>query len=125
MVHFSLKNHGRRMISVSAIMIKQQSYNREGYDHIAENPFLTVTDNPMSTFSIDVDAASYSNVRRILKSGQLPQAGAVRIEEMINYFSYQYAQPTSKDPFALHTELAVCPWNVNHQLVLVGLQGKK
>jgi Ca-activated chloride channel family protein len=104
---------------------KQQSYNREGYDHIAENPFLTVAENPMSTFSIDVDAASYSNVRRILKSGQLPQAGAVRIEEMINYFSYQYAQPTSKEPFALHTELAVCPWNVNHQLVLVGLQGKK
>ncbi len=104
---------------------KQRSYNREGYDHISENPFLTVADNPLSTFSIDVDAASYSNVRRILKSGQLPQEGAVRIEEMINYFSYQYAQPTGKDPFAVHTELAVCPWNVNHQLVLIGLQGKK
>jgi Ca-activated chloride channel family protein len=64
-------------------------------------------------------------VRRILKSGQLPQEGAVRIEEMINYFSYQYEQPTGKDPFAVHTELAVCPWNVNHQLVLIGLQGKK
>ncbi|MEO8174020.1 MAG: von Willebrand factor type A domain-containing protein [Sediminibacterium sp.] len=104
---------------------QKKYFDREGYDHITENPFLTVTDNPLSTFSIDVDAASYSNVRRILKSGQLPQEGAIRIEEMINYFSYQYAQPTGKDPFAVHTELAVCPWNVNHQLVLIGLQGKK
>jgi Ca-activated chloride channel family protein len=99
--------------------------DREGYDHISENPFLTVSDNPLSTFSIDVDAASYSNVRRILKSGQLPQEGAVRIEEMINYFGYQYTQPAGKDPFAVHTEVAVCPWNINHQLVLIGLQGRK
>jgi len=100
-------------------------FNREGYDHITENGFSKVLINPLSTFSIDVDAASYSNIRRILKSGRLPQQGAVRIEEMINYFSYEYAQPTGKDPFAVHTEIAVCPWNTQHQLVLIGLQGKK
>lgn len=104
---------------------ERDRFDREGYDHIIENPFMAVTDNPLSTFSIDVDAASYSNVRRILKSGRLPEEGAVRIEEMINYFSYDYAQPTGKDPFAVHTEIAVCPWNKEHQLALVGLQGKK
>jgi Ca-activated chloride channel family protein len=102
-----------------------RDFNTEGYEHITENPFLTVTDNPLSTFSIDVDAASYSNVRRILKSGRLPEEGAVRIEEMINYFSYEYAQPKGNDPFAVHTELAVCPWNKDHQMALIGLQGKK
>ncbi|MEO7530029.1 MAG: von Willebrand factor type A domain-containing protein [Sediminibacterium sp.] len=101
------------------------SAEREGYDPITENLFLSVKDNPLSTFSIDVDAASYSNIRRILKSGKLPTEGAVRIEEMINYFNYEYAQPIGKDPFAVHTELAVCPWNTQHQLVLIGLQGKK
>jgi Ca-activated chloride channel family protein len=104
---------------------RDRNFNREGYDHITDNSFLKVSDNPQSTFSIDVDAASYSNVRRILKSGQLPEEGAVRIEEMINYFSYEYAQPTGKDPFAVHTETAVCPWNTKHQLLLIGLQGKK
>ncbi|MES2004238.1 MAG: von Willebrand factor type A domain-containing protein [Bacteroidota bacterium] len=104
---------------------KQKSFDREGYDAITENSFLTVANNPLSTFSIDVDAASYSNVRRILKSGQLPQRDAVRIEEMVNYFKYEYAQPTGKMPFAVHTEWAVCPWNRQHQLVLIGLQGKK
>jgi Ca-activated chloride channel family protein len=72
-----------------------------------------------------VDAASYSNVRRILKQGSLPQDGAVRIEEMINYFSYHYAQPVNKDPLAAHMELGACPWNPQHQLVLIGLQGRK
>ncbi len=104
---------------------RAREFNREGYDHITENGFSKVIVNPLSTFSIDVDAASYSNVRRILKSGRLPEQGAVRIEEMINYFSYEYAQPTGKDPFAVHTEIAVCPWNTQHQLVLIGLQGKK
>jgi Ca-activated chloride channel family protein len=100
-------------------------FDREGYDHISENGFKTVSDNPLSTFSIDVDAASYSNVRRILNSGQLPQQGAVRIEEMINYFRYDYAQPKGNDPFAVHMELGVCPWNSKHQLALIGLQGRK
>lgn len=99
--------------------------DREGYDAIIENRFLTATENPLSTFSIDVDAASYSNVRRILNSGQLPPAGAVRIEEMVNYFQYEYPQPVGEDPFSINTEMADCPWNNKHKLVLIGLQGRK
>lgn len=99
-------------------------YNREGYDKIEENPFMKTTDNPLSTFSIDVDAASYSNVRRFLNDGQLPPAGAIRIEEMINYFTYQYPQPNADAPFSINTELADCPWNSRHKLVMIGLQGK-
>ena len=99
--------------------------NREGYDKITENGFLSTKQNPLSTLSIDVDAASYSNVRRILNAGSLPPAGAVRIEEMINYFKYDYTQPTNNLPFTINTEQSICPWNNQHQLVLVGLQGKK
>jgi len=101
------------------------NFNTEGYDQIVENPYLKVSDNPLSTFSIDVDAASYSNVRRYLNIGQLPPAGAVRIEEMINYFSYRYPQPQGNDPFSVNTEIAACPWNTNHKLALIGLQGKQ
>ncbi|MCH5720713.1 von Willebrand factor type A domain-containing protein [Niabella hibiscisoli] len=79
----------------------------------------------MSTFSIDVDGASYSNIRRFINSGQLPPDGSVRIEEMINYFSYRYPQPAGDAPFSINTEYAVCPWNEKHQLVSIGLQGKK
>ena len=100
-------------------------YNTEDYDGIIENRFLTVQENALSTFSIDVDAASYSNVRRFLQSGQLPPAGAVRTEEMINYFHYDYPQPKKEDPFSINTEMAACPWNPAHRLVLIGLQGKK
>jgi len=100
-------------------------FNTEEYDHISENGFHKVADDPLSTFSIDVDAASYSNVRRYLNSNQLPPAGAVRIEEMVNYFSYNYAQPTQAAPFSIHTELSDCPWNAKHKLVMIGLQGKK
>jgi Ca-activated chloride channel homolog len=103
----------------------KQDFNREGYDKITENRFLKTSDNPLSTFSIDVDAASYSNVRRFLNQGQLPPAGAVRIEEMVNYFKYTYPQPKSNDPFSINTEIAEAPWNKNHKLVLIGLQGKK
>ncbi|MEO6405174.1 MAG: von Willebrand factor type A domain-containing protein [Ferruginibacter sp.] len=103
----------------------EQNFNTEGYDHITENNFLKATDNPLSTFSIDVDAASYSNVRRILNSGQLPQAGAVRIEEMVNYFHYDYQQPGKDEPFSFTTEISDCPWNSNHRLALIGMQGKK
>lgn len=99
--------------------------NREGYDAIQENSFNKVNDHPLSTFSIDVDAASYSNIRRFINMGQLPPAGAVRIEEMINYFNYDYPQPVDEDPFSINTEIAECPWNNKHKLVLIGLQGKK
>src|SRR5437762_586051 len=84
-------------------------FNTEEYEKIVDNPFLRVVDNPLSTFSIDVDAASYSNVRRFLNSGQLPPAGAVRIEEMINYFHYEYPQPEANDPFIVNTEISDCP----------------
>jgi Ca-activated chloride channel family protein len=101
------------------------NFNTEGYDHIVENRFLKVTDNPLSTFSIDVDADSYSNVRRFINQGQIPPAGAVRIEEMINYFHYDYPQPETGRPFSINTELSDAPWNRDHKLVLIGLQGKK
>ena len=104
---------------------KHEDFNTEGYDNITENRFLKVTDNPLSTFSIDVDAASYSNVRRFLNTGQLPPAGAVRIEEMINYFHYEYPAPKEDEPFSVNTEISDCPWNKDNKLVLVGLQGKK
>lgn len=100
-------------------------FSREGYDNIKENPFLKSADNPLSTFSIDVDGASYSNIRRFISNGQLPPDGAVRIEEMINYFTYNYLQPTGDTPFSIHTEYTVCPWNEKHHLVAIGLQGKK
>jgi len=102
----------------------EQEYNTEAYDNITENTFLKTTDNPLSTFSIDVDAASYSNVRRMLTDGQLPPAGAVRVEEMINYFHYDYPQPTNEDPFSFTTEMSDCPWNSDHKLLLIGMQGK-
>jgi len=100
-------------------------FNTESYDHIVENPFLKTNDNPLSTFSIDVDAAAYANVRRFINQQQLPPAGAVRIEELINYFTYNYPQPQRDDPFSINTEISDCPWNAQHKLVLIGLQGKK
>lgn len=104
---------------------RYDDFDREGYDKITENKFLKATDNPLSTFSIDVDAASYSNVRRFLNQGQLPPAGAVRIEEMVNYFKYEYPQPGNKEPFTVNTEISDAPWNPEHKLVLIGLQGKQ
>ena len=99
--------------------------NTESYDPIYENSFLSPLQNPLSTFSIDVDEAAYSNVRRFLQSGSMPPAGAVRIEEMINYFDYHYPQPEGKEPFRVITEMADCPWNPQHRLLHIGLQGKE
>jgi Ca-activated chloride channel homolog len=99
-------------------------FDGEGYDNVTENGFLKTTDNPLSTFSIDVDAASYSNVRRHINNKILPPAGAVRIEEMINYFKYDYPQPANDDPFSINTEIATAPWSKEHKLILIGLQGK-
>lgn len=100
-------------------------HNTEDYDHINDNRFVKTTDNPLSTFSIDVDAASYSNIRRFISRGELPPAGAIRIEEMINYFKYDYPQPAGEHPFSFHTEMSDAPWNPNHKLVMIGMQGKK
>ena len=99
-------------------------FNTEQYNRIYENEFLEVAQNPLSTFSIDVDTASYSNMRRFLNNNQMPPRDAVRIEEMINYFGYDYPKPTGEHPFSITTKAAVCPWEPKHQLVLVGLQGK-
>ncbi len=104
---------------------QEDDFNTEGYDFIQDNKFVRVTDHPLSTFSIDVDAASYGNVRRYLNNGSLPPAGAVRIEEMINYFHYTYPQPTDDKPFTINTEMAQAPWNKDHKLVMIGMQGKK
>ena len=102
-----------------------QPWNTENYAPISENIFHDPLNEPLSTFSIDVDAASYSNVRRFLQLGQRPPIDAVRIEEMINYFDYEYAEPDGKDPFSVNTEVAFCPWNEDNLLVHIGLQGKK
>lgn len=102
----------------------QPASNTEEYKGINENIFHDALKNPLSTFSIDVDAASYSNVRRFLSQGERPPVDAIRIEEMINYFDYDYAQPTGDDPFSINTEISIAPWNANHKLVHIGLQGK-
>ena len=104
---------------------EQPQFNTEGYATIHENAFLKATKNPLSTFSIDVDVASYANLRRFLNNGQKPPIDAVRIEEMINYFNYEYPQPKGEDPFSINTEVASCPWNDDHKLVHIGLQGEK
>ena len=99
-------------------------HNTEEYDAIEENIFHKALNKPLSTFSIDVDAASYSNIRRFINYGQMPPKDAVRIEEMINYFSYDYPQPDNKHPFSIYSEISECPWNPKHKLVHIGLQGK-
>lgn len=98
--------------------------NTEKYKDPGENAFLSVASDPLSTFSVDVDTASYANMRRFLNDGDLPPVAAIRIEEMINYFHYSYPQPTAAQPFSITTELADCPWNKDHRLALIGLQGK-
>jgi len=105
----------------------QESYpnwNTEEYNAIHENGYKNSMDDPLSTFSIDVDAASYSNVRRFLNMGQTPPKDAVRIEELINYFNYNYSDPRGDQVFSVNTEVASTPWNPAHQLVHIGIQGK-
>jgi Ca-activated chloride channel family protein len=105
--------------------VGEREFNTEAYSRIDENPFFEVARAPLSTFSIDVDTASYSNTRRFLKDGQLPPKDAVRIEELINYFSYDYPQPRGDAPFSINAEVSACPWNTKHRLVHIGLQGKR
>jgi Ca-activated chloride channel family protein len=98
----------------------------DNYAPIIENEFQVVTDSPLSTFSVDVDTASYSNTRRMLtQNNMLPPPDAVRIEEMINYFNYNYPAPVGDDPFSVTVEASVCPWQPNHKLVRIGLKGKE
>ena len=99
--------------------------NTEAYARIEENRFLAAYSNPLSTFSIDVDAASYTNVRRFLNGGSLPPADAVRLEELVNYFPYNYPDRTGDHPFAVTTETGPCPWAPEHRLVRIGLQAKR
>ncbi|CAN5614161.1 hypothetical protein BH20ACI4_BH20ACI4_04930 [soil metagenome] len=113
----------------STIEEKQEGYNGENqsserYAEITENPFLETKRAPLSTFSIDVDTASYTNARRYLNDGQLPPKDAVRIEEFINYFEYDYPQPVGNIPFSVNTEVATAPWKPNHKIVQIGLQGR-
>src|SRR5207247_3602251 len=88
-------------------------------------PFLAVSAHPLSTFSIDVDRASYSNVRRFITQGQLPPKDAVRIEELVNYFPYDYAEPNGAAPVAISAEVSPAPWTPGHRLVRIGLQAKR
>jgi Ca-activated chloride channel homolog len=98
--------------------------SREVYSHYRDNPFIAVSNDPLSTFSIDVDTASYSNVRRFLSSRQAPPPDAVRIEEMLNYFDYSYAPPTGRHPIAAHAEVAEAFWKPDHRLVKIGLRAR-
>ena len=99
--------------------------NTEEYGRIQENGFKSVADTPLSTFSIDVDPASYSNMRRFINRGELPPADAIRTEELVNYFSYDYPKPTGDDPVKITVEAGTCTWNTTHRLVRIGLKAKE
>ena len=120
-------NYANSLITASATAYgwDDNSMANESYSEICENEFKYSMKDPLSTFSIDVDAASYSNVRRMINQGYAPQKDAVRVEEMINYFSYDYPSPKGNNPFSISTEVSDCPWNEQHKLVHIGLQGKK
>jgi Ca-activated chloride channel family protein len=102
----------------------RQDFDTATYDHVSENPFLQAASNPLSTLSIDVDTASYSNVRRFINSGSLPPKDAVRVEEMINYFSYDYREPEGDKPFSIDLDATACPWDASHRLLRIGLKGR-
>lgn len=121
-----------RMMSRSGVLEEgelpsryRQDFNTATYDHVDENPFLPAASNPLSTFSIDVDTASYSNIRRFINSGSLPPKDAVRVEEMINYFSYDYREPEGDKPFSIDLDSTACPWDPTHRLVRIGLKGRE
>jgi Ca-activated chloride channel family protein len=117
---------GAPAVAVAADSPKEdKEFNTESYSYIDDNPFRKVASVPLSTFSVDVDTASYSNVRRFLTAGQLPPKDAVRIEELVNYFPYSYSGPSDGSPFAVHADLTECPWAPSHELLRVGLQGKR
>ena len=113
-------------VKSNCVSIYQQvNQNSEEYGSFKENRFNTAKDQPFSTFSLDVDAASYGNMRRMINQGQMPQKDVIRTEELINYFSYNYPQPAGKDPVNIVTEMAVCPWNADHKLVKIGVKARE
>lgn len=118
---------GSRLVAVDAlagIRAPDRFVDRENYAHFDDNPVKRVAEHPVSTFSIDVDTGSYANVRRMLREGRLPPHDAVRVEEMINYFAYDYPVPDSLEtPFSVNFEQAATPWNPNTRLLQIGLQG--
>ncbi len=103
----------------------KEEFKGQYYPFIPEQDLVLVNDKPNSTFSADVDQAFYTIVRRMIMHNITPPAGAVRIEEMLNYFDYDYPMPTNDDAFAVYSETATCPWNTNHLLVHIGLQGRE
>ncbi|MDR2627474.1 MAG: von Willebrand factor type A domain-containing protein, partial [Dysgonamonadaceae bacterium] len=105
--------------------ISYNDFHTEEYNSISENRFKSSKDNPLSTFSIDVDAASYSNMRRFVNQGNMPPEDAIRTEELVNYFSYNYPKPEGDDPVKITTEAGTCPWNKNHRLVRIGIKAKE
>ena len=109
----------------TAIYDMDARMNTEEYGRIQENGFKSVADTPLSTFSIDVDPASYSNMRRFINRGELPPADAIRTEELVNYFSYDYPKPTGDDPVKITVEAGTCTWNTTHRLVRIGLKAKE
>ena len=125
------KRMGRKKAKMSMAMIplsyEQQpdNHNTESYDKISENTFKDALTNPLSTFSADVDKAAYANVRRFLNQNSLPPADAVRIEEMINYFDYNYPLPKDEHPFSANMEMGLCYWNKEHYLLQIGIKGKE
>ena len=121
----SVKKRGDIAQSKPEEMEESDEINTEEYELIEEHPFKQVTVSPLSTFSIDVDTASYSNLRRFINQKRMPPVDAVRIEELINYFTYDYPQPEETQPFSITTEISQAPWNQKHQLVSIGLQGKR
>lgn len=120
----SSKQMAVRNLGMPALIYDRYA-NREEYSHNAENRFKSPVKDPLSTFSIDVDAASYSNIRRFINQGEMPPKDAVRIEEMINYFNYNYPKPTENDPVRITTEVGICPWNKTHRLVQIGLKARE
>jgi secreted protein with Ig-like and vWFA domain len=108
-----------------SIDLGKEQPGTEQYQPIVENAFLSPLQQPLSTFSIDVDTASYANMRRFLTSGRLPPRNSVRIEELVNYFRYEYPQPKGEQPFSVNMEMAQCPWRDKHLLLRVGLKGKE
>lgn len=115
---------GVQVTRTGGITANEPEHNTEEYEGVKETGFRSPLHSPLSTFSIDVDAASYSNLRRFINQGSMPPKDAIRIEEMINYFDYDYPQPEDNKPFSVITELGTAPWNPKHQLLHIGLQGK-